>query len=73
MLQMEEQIRLVHKMNKQLVIRLGDCVKMKAKVVDEKNKTVGRIGRIFGPVSDPYGLVNLSEEVSEPEKLRLIC
>lgn len=60
-------------MTRQLVIRVGQCTKMKAKIVDENNKTVGRLMKVFGPVSNPYGLVNLNEEVSEPEKLRLDC
>lgn len=69
----QDRIVLVHRMNKQLVIRVGQCTKMKAKVVDENDKIVGRLMKIFGPVSNPYGLVNMNEDVSEPEKLRLTC
>lgn len=69
----QENIEIVHMMTRQLVIRVGQCTKMKAKIVDENNKTVGRLMKVFGPVSNPYGLVNLNEEVSEPEKLRLDC
>lgn len=73
MLLEQENLVIVHNMNKQLVIRVGQCTKMKAKVVDENNRTIGKLMKIFGPVKNPYGLVNLNEEVSEPEKLRLIC
>ena len=68
-----ENLEIVHVMSKQLVIRAGQCTKIKAKILDENDKTVGRLMKIFGPVSNPYGLVNLNEEVKEPGKLRLIC
>lgn len=68
-----ETIEIVHRMNRQLVIRAGQCTRMKAKVVDEKDKVVGRLMKVFGPVSNPYGLVNLNEDVSESEGLRLLC
>lgn len=69
----KENLEIVHVMNKQLVVRAGQCTKIKAKVLDQNDKIVGRLMKIFGPVSNPYGLVNLNEEVKEPEKLRLIC
>ncbi len=69
----EENLEIVHVMTKQLIIRAGQCTKIKAKVLDENDNTVGRLMKIFGPVSNPYGLVNLNKEVKEPQKLRLIC
>ncbi len=69
----KENLEIVHVMNKQLVVRAGQCTKIKAKVLDQNDKIVGRLMKIFGPVSNPYGLVNLNEEVKEPDKLRLIC
>ncbi len=69
----QKYIEIVHKLNKQLVIRVGQCTIMKAKIVDRDNKTVGRLMKIFGPVTNPYGLVSLNEEIAEPEKLTLEC
>lgn len=68
-----ENIEIVHRMNKQLVIRAGNCIKIKARLVDKDNNTVGRLMKIFGPVSNPYGLINLNEEISETNNLRLTC
>lgn len=66
-------IEIVHSMNKQLVIRVGNCTKIKAKLVDENDKVVGRLMKVFGPVSNPYGLINLNEEISGNQNLRLTC
>ncbi len=70
---MEESIEVVHLMNKQIVVRLSKCIKMKAKAVDDKNRTIGRVTRIFGPVKAPYALLSVNEEIGPDTKIRLIC
>ena len=73
MLHMEESIVLVHRLNRQLVIKVNNCIKIKAKLVDSRKTPVGRVTRIFGPVKSPYALVSLNEEIAEPDKLRIVC
>lgn len=72
-MQMEEIVEVVHRMNKQVVVRVSQCIKIKAKAVDEKNRAVGRVTRIFGPVKSPYALLSMNEEAGADAKIRLIC
>ncbi len=70
---MEVGVEIVHRLNKQLVVRISDCLKIRAKVVSENGKVVGRVTRVFGPVKAPYALLNMNENYPEAEKFRVVC
>ncbi len=70
---MEESVEVVHRLNKQLVVKISKCIKIKAKVVDKQNRTIGRVTRIFGPVKSPYALLSMNEEPTESSDLRIVC
>ncbi len=70
---MEESVEVVHLMKKQVVVRVSRCIKIKARAVDENNRTIGRVTRIFGPVKAPYALLSMNEDTSPDTKIRLIC
>lgn len=67
---MIEKCEIVHKRKGELVIKLDQCVKIQAKVFDSNDKNIGKIIRIFGPVSKPYGLVKIDK--LEDEKLERV-
>jgi len=69
----EDRLEVVHVMKKQIVIHIKNCIKIKAKVYDGNRKVVGRITRVFGPVSNPYALINFTDEVKDYDKLSVRC
>lgn len=62
-------LEISHRLDNQLVVKMKGCPKIRSKVYDSKGNNVGRLIRIFGPVSSPYGLVSVSKPVDADENL----
>jgi rRNA processing protein Gar1 len=58
---------------KDVTIRLNDCVKMNSKIYDNTGRMVGKIVRIFGPVTSAYGLVSIFPSSDEVKELYVRC
>jgi rRNA processing protein Gar1 len=70
---MEGKLDIVSARADEVLVRLGNCLKMDAKVVDNSGKVLGKIVRIMGPVSEPYGLIKLRGNVELEGNLFIKC
>lgn len=61
--------QIVHRLNHEVLVLIPEKVKMYEKVYDRSGNKIGKIVRILGPVSKPYGVVKtespLPEDVGE--------
>ena len=69
----DDHVEVVHVMKRQIVIHVKECIKIKAKVFDGGKKPIGIVTRIFGPISNPYALINFNEEISDYSNLSVRC
>lgn len=58
---------------KEVTIRLNECIKMNTKIFDRAGRVIGKITRIFGPVSSAYGLVSVFPSSEEVKELYVKC
>ncbi len=70
---MDLKCEILNMRGKEVTIRLNDCVKMNSKIYDKTGKTIGKITRIFGPVSSAYGLVSVFPASGEVKELYVKC
>ncbi len=70
---MADKLEIVHVMKRQAVIHVKNCIKIKARVYDSNQKVVGRVTRIFGPVSNPYALVSFNDEMKDYSNMTVRC
>ena len=69
----DDHLEVIHVMKNQIVIHIKGCIKIKAKVFDGGKRPIGIVTRIFGPVSNPYALINFNEEISDYSNLSVRC
>jgi rRNA processing protein Gar1 len=70
---MEGKLDIISVRADEVLVRLGNCLKMDAKVVDNSGRVLGKIVRIMGPVSQPYGLIKLRGSVELEGNLFIKC
>ncbi len=56
--------------NGDLIARFPQIPQIGASVFDNKNKLIGKVGWIFGPVEDPY--VEIKPEIDPKNRLTMI-
>ena len=70
---MHEKCEIVSMKNKEIVVRIKECIKMYAKAYDENGRNIGKLVRVFGPVSNPYGLIRINPDAKGPEEIYVKC
>lgn len=69
----QERCEIVSMKNKEIVVRIKECIKMYAKAYDNNGRNVGRLVRVFGPVSKPYGLIRMNPDVKDLNEIYVKC
>lgn len=70
---MSGKVQIVLTKGDELLVLLGDCLKMDAKVTDNSGKVLGKLVRIMGPVAKPYGLIKLRSNSGLENDLYIKC
>ena len=70
---MHEKCDIVSMRNKEVVVRVKECIKMYAKAYDKEGRNIGRLVRVFGPVSKPYGLIRMNPDVKNADEIYVKC
>ena len=68
-----DKLEIISRKGNELVVKLVDCMSMDSRIVDGTGTNVGKLVRVMGPVSAPYGLVRLQQNDFRGAELFIRC
>lgn len=68
-----DRLEIIGKKGNEMVVKLGSCVNIDSRVVDGTGASVGKLVRVMGPTSAPYGLVRIQTQDFKGKELFIRC
>ncbi len=68
-----DKLEIIGMKGNELVVKLGSCANIDSRVVDGTGSNVGKLVRVMGPTSAPYGLVRMQAHDYKGKELFIRC
>ncbi len=68
-----ESLKIIERKGDELLVQLGKCFRMDARVYGANGEDIGKMMRIMGPTSSPYALVKLKKPDYQESEVKVRC